>query len=282
MRLLFAFLLLPAILLAYDFRIDHITVAGVSIQSMQEALSKIGISSVYGGPHTDRVTEMALVSFPDGSYLEFIGLQKAAPPALIDHHVWAKYLRENAGPAAWALREDDLARPVDRFRQAGVPVSPPQRNGRQRPDGVRLEWETATLGTEPRGTFFPFLIHDFTPREQRAFPQGKPVSTEFRGVAAIVIGVRNLEASVARYRKAFELPGPAIEADREFGARLASFPGSPVVLAQPLANGAWLAKRLDQFGEIPCAFVLQRAAGPKRSRPTWFDAGVLGWRLGAE
>ena len=71
--------------------------------------------------------------------------------------------------------------------------------GGKRPDGVRLEWETAQVGAEPNGTFFPFLIHDFTPREQRAFPQGKPLNKDFGGVAKVVIAVHDLDASAKRY-----------------------------------------------------------------------------------
>jgi hypothetical protein len=80
----FALLLWPAILLASDFRIDHVTIAGSSMKQMQAALSSVGIASVYGGAHTTGATEMALVSFPDGSYLELIALQQDATAASID------------------------------------------------------------------------------------------------------------------------------------------------------------------------------------------------------
>src|ERR1039458_353544 len=104
-----------------------------------------------------------------------------------------RHRRADGGPGAWAVRETDVAAEVQRLRAAGIAVSAPVRNGRQRPDGVRLDWETAQVGTEPNGTFFPFLIHDFTPREQRAFPQGKPLNKDFGGVTKVVIAVRDLE-----------------------------------------------------------------------------------------
>ena len=84
-------------------------------------------------------------------------------------------------------------------------MTAPARAGRARPDGVRLEWETANVGTGPNGVFFPFLIRDFTPREQRAYPSGKPTTQDFSGVARVVIAVRDLEASVKRYREAYDL-----------------------------------------------------------------------------
>ena len=45
------------------------------------------------------------------------------------------------------------------MRAAKVAVTQ-QKSGRRRPDGVQLDWETAQVGEEPNGTFFPFLIRD--------------------------------------------------------------------------------------------------------------------------
>ena len=54
------------------------------------------------------------------------------------------------------------------------------------------------------------------------------------GVARVVIAVRNLDEAVKRYRQAFGLPEPIKQVDADFGAQLAMFGGSPVVLAAPL------------------------------------------------
>jgi hypothetical protein len=137
----------------------------------------------------------------------------------------------------------------------------PQRSGRTRPDGTRLEWETTDIGSGVRGTFFPFLIRDLTPRENRAFLKGRPTTQKALGVAKVVVAVRDLDAAIALYRRAFQLPEPKRQRDAAFGADLAWFEGTPVVLAQGLANDSWLAKRVRQFGEEPCAFVLQAAGG---------------------
>ncbi|HEY2846074.1 MAG TPA: VOC family protein, partial [Bryobacteraceae bacterium] len=79
-------MLLPAA----DLRIDHVTAAGRDLKSMQAALAKLGISSEYGGPHSNHATEMALTSFPDGSYLELIAIQASADPAAVAAHYWSK------------------------------------------------------------------------------------------------------------------------------------------------------------------------------------------------
>lgn len=281
----------PALLAAADLKIDHVTAAGSSLKKMQANLAAIGIQTVYGGAHSNGATEMALVSFADGSYLELIAPPANADAQAVARHPWARFMQEDAGPCDWAVREKDVAAEVKRLEAAGIAVSPPVRNGRQRPDGVRLEWETAQVGTEPNGALFPFLIHDFTPREQRAFPQGKPSNKDFGGVTKVVIAVNNLEAAVKRYRQAYGVLPPIKQVAQSFGAHLALLGGVPVVLAQPLTRDSWLAQRLAQFGEGPCAFVLDERRGHYQAASktrwfgveiSWFDSGKLGWRLGFE
>lgn len=269
---------------AADLKIDHVTVAGTNLNQMQAHLEAVGIASEYGGPHSNGATEMALTSFLDGSYLELIAIVAQPDRKALDAHYWSKQMQGNAGPAAWAVRAADVSAEAARLRTAGVRVSQPNRSGRARPDGVRLDWETAQVGAEPNGTFFPFLIRDFTPREARAFPRGQPTNPEYAGVKRVVIAVRDLKASIARYRQAFGWPEPVEEKDSRLGARLAIFEGTPVALAVPLESGSWLQERIERFGEGPCAFVLQAPethqwGGEKRR---WFDAQKLGWHLGME
>jgi hypothetical protein len=288
-RIALAFLF-PLVLTSADMKIDHVTVAGPSLAALQAALERLGIPAVYGGKHSNGATEMAVTSFPDGSYLELMGFQDGGDPHQKEHHTWAKFLREGAGPCAWAVREDNLAAEVHRLQVSGIPVSAPEKNGRQRPDGVRLEWETSDVGGGTRGAFFPFLIHDFTPHDQRAFPQGRPVTQEFRSVARVVIAVKNLDDSVRRFQQAYPKAKASRQDDADFGAHLAHLSGLPVVLAQPLSPDSWLGKRLARFGEVPCAFLLEAPrpnphASPSSARwfggeISWFDADKLGWRLG--
>jgi hypothetical protein len=284
--------LVPLLLGAAELKIDHVTVAGKDLKSMQANLANTGLTCEYGGPHKNKATEMALTSFPDGSYLELIALQPAADPRAAAAHAWNKQMENNAGPCAWAVRVQDIERESSRLKAAGVAVGAAERSGRERPDGLKLEWETVRVGEEPNGTFFPFLIHDFTPRQQRAFPSGKPTTKDFSGITRVVIAVRDLDEAFKRYGKAYGVERPIRQVDAGFGAHLALLGGTPVVLAAPLNSQSWLAARIDQFGEGPCAFVLgARKAG--RYKPasktrwfgtdvSWFDPEKLGWRLGFE
>ena len=276
-------------LMAADLKVDHATVAGHDLQAMQRALEGAGLACEYGGPHSNHATEMALTSFPDGSYLELIAIQPKADPKAVAAHEWHKQLEGNGGPCAWAVRPANLDGEITRLRAASIQVSEARKNGRARPDGVRLEWETAQVGAG-NGNFFPFLIHDFTPRERRAYPAGKPTTAEFTGISKIVIGVRDLDASIAGFQRAYGLPAPQRQDDADFGAKLAWFPGTPVVLAAPLSLQNWLDARIRQFGEMPCAFVLAAAhpidahhlAAWFGKHVAWADSARLGWHLGFE
>jgi hypothetical protein len=275
-----------------ELKIDHVTVAGADLKALQRNLQAVGLRSEYGGPHSNHATQMALVSFPDGSYLELIAAQDRPDSQALAAHYWSPEIRKNAGPTAWAVRVSNTQAEVQRLQVSGIKVTAPTRAGRARPDGVRLDWETANVGPEPNGTFFPFLIHDFTPRENRAFPSGKPTTSDFTGVSKTIIAVRDLDAAVARYRQAYGLPEPLRQADAAISARLAAFSATPVVLAAGTDAGSPVSRRVAEFGEGPFAFILQvrnpqsySAAAQSNwfgSELYWFDSAKLGWRMGFE
>ena len=254
-------------------RIDHATIAGTRLEEMRKVFTAAtGIPTEYGGAHSNHATEMALASFPDGSYLELMGIPRGADPAVVKAHTWSRFLQDNGGPCAFALRVPDVNAEIQRLAGSGVHVGAAEKSGRTRPDGVSLSWETADIGSGPRGSFFPFLIRDFTPRENRVYPSGKPTSTRVRGIGLVVIGVRSLEDSIAQYRKAFQLPAPKRQRDETFGADLAWFEGTPVVLAASLNSSSWLANRIARYGDSPCAFVLATTGGAAgKKSPEWFD-----------
>ncbi len=252
---------------AADLRVDHVTIAGRDLKAMQAEFARAGIRTEYGGKHTNGLTEMALASFADGSYLELIAAQD--PRVGAAQHYWGKFIDGNAGPCAWAIRSDDLE---DAAKRLDAKVSS---GGRKRPDGVLLQWHSAAIGLEVQGTFFPFMIHDDTERALRADPSGKPTMPEWRGVAEVYIAVRDLDEAVKRYRAAFQLAEPLKQFDKTLGAQTASFQGTPVVLAS--AHSGWLADRVEKFGEAPCAFVIARSSATL-GRLRWLD--IPGMRIG--
>lgn len=275
----------------FHLQVDHATVCGLDLLRMQTQLAAAGIHSENGGKHANRATEMAVTSFADGSYLELIAIQPAGDANAIASHEWSKQMRGSAGACAWAARSNDVPSETKRLTSAGIAVAAPEKSGRNRPDGMRLDWETAQVGPAPRGSLFPFLIHDFTPREARAFPKGAPSSKDFEGISRVVIGVKDLGSAVALYRKAYGLAAPQQLKDSAMGAHLAVFEGTPIVLANPASPHSWVGERLTTFGEGPVAFVLKQKGGnyTASSKSTWaaatiswFEENRLGWRMGFE
>jgi hypothetical protein len=289
MRVLVAALVLPIALAGADLKIDHVTVAGEHLDAMRKALTAAtGVPTEYGGPHSNHATEMALVSFPDGSYLELMGIQAKPDPAAVAAHDWGKFLQNNAGPCAFALRVTDISAEVRQLKSAGIATGAAEAAGRTRPDGTKLAWQTVNVGPGRRGSLFPFLIADLSPRDNRAYPSGKPTTDKFGGIAKVVVGVRDLEGAIAQYRKAFQLPAPLRQRDENFAADLAWFEGTPIVLAQGVDDRSWLSRRVREYGDAPVAFILT-AVLPASDAYKWFgrslfwaDDAKLGWRLGFE
>jgi hypothetical protein len=251
---------------AADLRVDHVTVAGRDLTTLRAEFAAAGVRTEYGGKHTNGLTEMAVASFADGSYLELIAAQD--PKAGAPSHYWGKFIDENAGPCAWAIGVEDLEGAAKRL---GARVTA---SGRSRPDGMALKWRSASIGPEAQGTFFPFMIHDETERALRATPSGKPTMPEWQGVAQVYIAVRNLDAAVKRYREAFQLAEPRKGLDKALDAEKASFAGTPVVLIS--AQSGWVAERLAKFGEAPCAFVIGNSH--PRGKIRWL--AIRGMRIG--
>jgi len=88
---------------------------------MREAFTAAtGIPTEYGGQHSNHATEMALASFPDGSYLELMGIQPQADPAAVAAHTWSQFLRGNAGPCAFALRVSDVNAEIQQLSKSDI------------------------------------------------------------------------------------------------------------------------------------------------------------------
>jgi hypothetical protein len=198
---------------------------------------------------------------------------------------------QDAVSCAWAVGTNVLLQEVDRLKKAGIPVTAPEHGSRKRPDGMSVEWTTAGVGSGTRGSLLPFVIEDQTPRAWRvqtsAAAQGAPVA----GVENVVIGVSNLDASIALFRKAYGWTDPIMESQKDWG-KMAYFPGEPVIL---VSGAGWISERIGKFGESPVAFLLNGrdfAAAVKKyklggtktwfgQKVAWFDAGKLkGVRLG--
>jgi hypothetical protein len=167
---------------AADLTIDHVTAAGIDLNTMRASLAAVGIPSEYGGPHSNHATEMALTSFPDGSYLELIAIQPQADAAAVAAHYWSKHMKKNVdhavGRSARGFRfrnktpqaRSCLSNPCARERRPTACAS----NGKPRPLAL-TEWR-----------ILPFLIRDHH-ASSVLIQAGKPTTEDFGGVARVVI-----------------------------------------------------------------------------------------------
>lgn len=271
--------------------VDHVTWAGPELEALRRTFRAAGLPSDYGGPHANGVTHMAVVGFPDGSYLELIAPREPGAPS----PVWDAAIRADAGPAAWAARTEDIAREAARLREAGVPVRGPEPWSRRTPEGRTAAWELAFPGEGEPGALLPFLIQDRTPRAWRARPTHGIEATGVAGVGQVVLLAADADRAAATLRRAYGWSAPVGSEATGLGARLLRFPGTPACVAEPLDAARPLQRRLTALGAAPAAFLLEVAdpaaagaalpLGPEEpwvgDTVRWLDAeGPGGRRLG--
>ena len=268
--------------------LDHTSICGSNLDKLRQMFTDVGLTPDFGGAHGNGGTQMASIGFDDGTYIELIAPVQAGATSGSD---WAKFMSEEAVTCAWAVETNVLLQEVDRLKKAGIPVTSPEHGSRKRPDGMAVEWTTVDVGSGAAGSLMPFMIEDETPRPWRVQTsdsvKGGPVS----GVESIVVGVSNLDASIAMFRKAYGWSEPITENQKDWG-KMAYFPGEPVIL---VSGGGWIGDRIAKYGESPVAIVLAgkdfagaikkyKLGGTKTwfgQKVAWFDASKLrGVRLG--
>lgn len=260
-------------------KIDHVTIAGPELATLEQIFAGLGLATDYGGPHSNNITHMALLGFVDGSYIELISA--LGPELTKEHAFWGKHIEGNGGPCAWAVQVDDVAAEAARVSALGIPVEGPVYYSRRRPDHSVVEWDLAFLGDQGAGARLPFIIKDITPRDLRARPSASVADGLLTGVSTVILGVEDLQASIRLFQKVYGWPAPQLNDDSDFGAKLAYFNNTPVVLAAPLAGRAWLPERLARLDESPCAFLINTANFDEARRRfnlvaprPWFDRQV--------
>lgn len=266
-------------------KIDHVTIAGPRLETLQQAFANAGLVTDYGGPHSNDITHMALLGFDDGSYIELISTLEPGQTS----PWWHAHISGDGGPCAWAIDVDDVADEARRASAAGVPVDGPTYYSRQRPDGRRIEWDLAILGDQGMGAVLPFIIKDRTPRSLRVSPSASVANTELTGVGMVVLGVNDIEHTSKLFSRLYDLPLPESSDLPHFGAATAYFKGQRFLLAAPSQPGNWLDQRLKRFGPSPCAYLissqdythsvkrfgLARMAGEWNRDIAWFPADPL-------
>jgi len=186
--------------------LDHVVILVRDLEQTIAEYTALGFTVQRGGTHTDGFTHNALIGFADGSYLELIAFLRPKP-----EHRWGGFAaRGHQGLVDFALLPPSVAEVVARAHAGGVAYQGPSDGGRTRPDGEMLRWQ---IGTPP-DSGLPFLCGDLTPRALRVREgEVRQHANGVTGVASLTVVVRDLAASVRRYRALLAMePGTAVHA----------------------------------------------------------------------
>lgn len=276
--------------------IDHVAFAWADLDTVVGAFEDVGLTPEYGGVHATGTTHMSLLGFADGSYLELLSTTPESRPE--EAGFWPEHIAASAGPAAWCIGVDDTRAWAKQCIDAGLPVDGPKTAGRERDDGRRVEWDMVFVGDDTERELHPFAITDRTPRERRVTPTESVADGPLTGIAEVVLAVSDLDHAVETFRRVYRFPTPERWTDDDFEATLASVPGQPVTLAEPVDETSWLVDRLREVGTGPCAYLLgtddfdAARSEYEMSPPTtwgsaeagrdlaWFASDVLGQTVG--
>ena len=261
------------------FQIDRVVFAWAHLEALAGAFAAVGLTTDYGGIHTNGATHMATLGFGDGSYLEIISVRQPGQRA----PVWQHHIATNGGLCAWSVSVGDVHRVSDRLRALEVPVDGPRSSSRRRPDGETIESEIAFVGAEGMGSLHPFMITDRTPRENRVRVSGSIDGSGLAGLDSVVLAAPDVEAAAIEFQRVYGA-GEPVDIDTDtFPGRTVRLHGEPVTITSPASADDWVARRIATYGPTPCACLIRStslAASRDRlplTEPTRFGEQAVAW-----
>ncbi|MEK7346620.1 MAG: VOC family protein [Pseudomonadota bacterium] len=182
-------------------QLDHVVLAVHDLTRASEDFRNLGFSVTPGGRHPGRTSHNALVVFADGAYLELIAWSAPAP----EERWWRSLQAHGEGWVDHALLPSAVGPALTAAQARGLGgLRGPLPGGRTRPDGTRIEWETARHDTAD----VPFLCADLTPRSLRV-PSGcaRQHANGATGIAVMAVAAQDVAMSSHRWAA---LLGPGI------------------------------------------------------------------------
>ena len=235
------------------FQIDRVVFAWAHLEALAGAFASVGLTTDYGGIHTNGATHMATLGFTDGSYLELISVRQPGQQA----PVWQHHIATNGGLCAWSVSVGDVHKISDRLRVLGMPVDGPRSSSRRRPDGETIEAEIAFVGAEGMGSLHPFMITDRTPRETRVRPSSSVNGSGLAGLDSVVLAAPDVEAAAIEFQRVYGA-GEPVDIDTDaFPGRTVQLHGEPVAITSPASADDWVARRIRAYGPTPCACLVR-------------------------
>ncbi len=261
------------------FRIDRVVFAWAHLEALAGAFASVGLTTDYGGIHTNGATHMATLGFADGSYLELISVRQPGQQA----PVWQHHIATNGGLCAWSVSVGDVHKISGRLTTLGIPVDGPRSSIRRRPDGETIESEIAFVGAEGMGSLHPFMITDRTPRENRVRLSKSIDGSGLAGLHSVVLAAPDVEAAAIEFQRVYGAGEPVDIDTSAFPGRTVQLHGEPVAITSPASHDDWVARRIRTYGPTPCA-CLVRSTDMVAShdqfpltRPTRFGDREISW-----
>ena len=235
------------------FRIDRVVLAWAHLEALAGAFASAGLTTDYGGIHSNGATHMATLGFADGSYLELISVRQPGQQA----PVWQHHIATNGGICAWSVSVGDVHKISDRLRGLGMPVDGPRSSSRRRPDGETIEAEISFVGAEGMGSLHPFMITDRTPRENRVRLSRSIDGSELAGLDSVVLAAPDVEAAAIEFQRVYGA-GEPVDIDTDtFPGRTVQLHDEPVAITSPASADDWVARRIGTYGPTPCACLVR-------------------------
>ena len=241
----------------------------IMFDALDDAIARyraLGFTVIPGGAHANSScrgnqsgqshgTEVALVPFADGTYLQLMAFHTPSPA-----HRWWEVKERGGGFIGLCVRTETLADDVAAIQRARLPISEPERGGRTRPDGYRVEWSLA-FSPAPFIAETAVLIQDHTPRDER-IPRERTHDNGVTGIRSISIASDDVPRIRAWWSAVLGEPGVDVERpDLEaVGVRFEVGRHGIEVLGPKRASGplaAWLSAR----GPSPYAAELSAPRG---------------------
>jgi catechol 2,3-dioxygenase-like lactoylglutathione lyase family enzyme len=237
--------------------IDHVVILVDDLQQGIEQFERLGFRVTPGGKHA-RFTHNALVPFADGSYLELIAFYEHPQEGSAETHRWYRHVGTGLGIIDYAIGATNLDTLVADADTRGVQLGGPHEGYRARPDNVELRWKSVMPEGDNVGAL-PFVIEDVTDRNLRVPQDATDHPNSVRGIHAITIAVRDLDAAVKRYCTLLEREMPSGDTlpniDDADGVYFL-IGGHRIDLATPRSQSSELGRHLATYGDSPYELAL--------------------------
>jgi hypothetical protein len=153
--------------------IDHLVYAVPDLErAVDEMERRLGVRAAAGGRHPGLGTHNALLALGNGAYFELLAPDPEQPPPRRPRPFGLDGL-QRPRLACWAVKAPDIEARAERSRAGGYDPGPVISLGRERPDGLRLQWRLTYRETAAADGLVPFLIDwEETPHPSAAAPAG--------------------------------------------------------------------------------------------------------------